>query len=572
MFRIILDSELTASSRGPNINLLRNLRSGLVSLGADAAQPERLGFLSYGRLSASKRRGFLTSSGSLSALSVQGSKPEVSTNLQSAICNPTVTPALAACIALAIAIASWYSLGDNPDRDGVPAQLNAMAQEIAPGWVGNLSPEQEHKLRELWDALFKVCGVYGDGDSKRPDVSATDPRQPDEEVEVPRKKQGFRFFGSASRAATSASDDQHVDGSLHNDKFGLTKQYQEILASQKPEEIREALWSMIKHDHPDALVLRFLRARKWDVEKALVMIVTALNWRHSQMKVDQDIMKNGEAGAAADEKSGHGKSKTLGHEFLTQCRMGKSFLHGIDKNGRPICVVKACLHRANDQLPESLERYTVFIIETARLALKPPVDTASIIFDMTGFTLANMDYHSVKFMIKCFEANYPESLGAVLVHNAPWVFQGVWKLIRGWLDPVVASKVHFTNQRAGLEEFVNPDQIIKDLGGDEDWKYEYTEPVEGENHLMEDVQTRDRLVGERQKLCNLFEANTKQWIRHPEDEETRAIKMKRQELAAKLRDGYWKLDPYIRARCLYDRQNVIHPGGDVDWYSYKTTR
>ncbi|GAO13912.1 hypothetical protein UVI_02003720 [Ustilaginoidea virens] len=454
MFRIILDSELTASSRGPNINLLRNLRSGLVSLGADAAQPERLGFLSYGRLSASKRRGFLTSSGSLSALSVQGSKPEVSTNLQSAICNPTVTPALAACIALAIAIASWYSLGDNPDRDGVPAQLNAMAQEIAPGWVGNLSPEQEHKLRELWDALFKVCGVYGDGDSKRPDVSATDPRQPDEEVEVPRKKQGFRFFGSASRAATSASDDQHVDGSLHNDKFGLTKQYQEILASQKPEEIREALWSMIKHDHPDALVLRFLRARKWDVEKALVMIVTALNWRHSQMKVDQDIMKNGEAGAAADEKSGH----------------------------------------------------------------------------------------------------------------------GVWKLIRGWLDPVVASKVHFTNQRAGLEEFVNPDQIIKDLGGDEDWKYEYTEPVEGENHLMEDVQTRDRLVGERQKLCNLFEANTKQWIRHPEDEETRAIKMKRQELAAKLRDGYWKLDPYIRARCLYDRQNVIHPGGDVDWYSYKTTR
>lgn len=27
-------------------------------------------------------------------------------------------------------------------------------------------------------------------------------------------------------------------------------------------------------------------------------------------------------------------------------------------------------------------------------------------------------------MIKCFEANYPESLGAVLVHKAPWVFQG----------------------------------------------------------------------------------------------------------------------------------------------------
>lgn len=63
---------------------------------------------------------------------------------------------------------------------------------------------------------------------------------------------------------------------------------------------------------------------------------------------------------------------------------------------------------------------------------------------MSGFSLANMvrsaslpfpgpadskllqDYTPVKFMIKCFEANYPESLGTVLVYKAPWVFQGKW--------------------------------------------------------------------------------------------------------------------------------------------------
>lgn len=43
---------------------------------------------------------------------------------------------------------------------------------------------------------------------------------------------------------------------------------------------------------------------------------------------------------------------------------------------------------------------------------------------MTNFSMANMDYTPVKFMIKCFEANYPESLGTVLVHKAPWIFQG----------------------------------------------------------------------------------------------------------------------------------------------------
>lgn len=30
----------------------------------------------------------------------------------------------------------------------------------------------------------------------------------------------------------------------------------------------------------------------------------------------------------------------------------------------------------------------------------------------------------VKFIIKCFEANYPECLGNILIHKAPWIFSG----------------------------------------------------------------------------------------------------------------------------------------------------
>lgn len=30
----------------------------------------------------------------------------------------------------------------------------------------------------------------------------------------------------------------------------------------------------------------------------------------------------------------------------------------------------------------------------------------------------------MKFLIDCFQANYPESLGVMLIHNAPWVFSG----------------------------------------------------------------------------------------------------------------------------------------------------
>ena len=39
--------------------------------------------------------------------------------------------------------------------------------------------------------------------------------------------------------------------------------------------------------------------------------------------------------------------------------------------------------------------------------------------------MSNMDYTPVKFLIKAFEAHYPESLGVCLVHKAPWIFQGI---------------------------------------------------------------------------------------------------------------------------------------------------
>lgn len=295
--------------------------------------------------------------------------------LQSGIYPSAILSAAAAVFV--IAIASWFvfeeATSSHVNTGTQYPLIDTMAPEIAPGHLGNLTTEQEDKLRKLWGAVFKVCGVAGHDGA---DATSVNDTKSTAEPETPKKKRGFSFFRSASQPGSPSSNGNATD-STDDDKYGLTKQYQDILASQKPEEIRETMWAMMKHDHPDALLLRFLRARKWDVEKALVMLISAMNWRHTKMKVDPDIMKNGEAGAAADEKSSDEKVKKLGHDFLKQSRLGKSFLHGIDKDGRPICIVRVRLHKASDQSPESLERYTVFIIETARLALKPPVDTAA---------------------------------------------------------------------------------------------------------------------------------------------------------------------------------------------------
>jgi hypothetical protein len=137
------------------------------------------------------------------------------------------------------------------------------------------------------------------------------------------------------------------------------------------------------------------------------------------------------------------------------------------------------------------------------------------------------------------------------------------------LDPVVAGKVHFTNNKNDLEKFIEPSRILKELEGDEDWEYKYEEPIPGENDKMKDTATRDKLLASREDVVKKFEATTLEWIKKHDGTDGSSLKSKREQLATQLREGYWVLDPYVRARSLYDRTGVIKPGGSVDFYSSK---
>ncbi|KAL0936690.1 cral trio domain protein [Colletotrichum truncatum] len=457
---------------------------------------------------------------------------------------------------------------------GVKPQLSElMASEIPPGRPGNLTPDQEEKLRKLWNLILSL-GEDVTSTAADSTAASTAPSEASAagKGEKPKKKRVSLFNRKDKKVSDAEASGSSTNvGGAHikddgEDKYGQTKQFLEALASQSPEALRATIWSMVKHDHPDALALRFLRARKWDVDKAFVMMISTMNWRLTEMKVDEEIMRTGEEGALEASKSADANIKKLGQDFMAQARSGKTFIHGVDKVGRPICMVRVRMHRQGEQCEESLEKYTVFLIETARMVLAPPVDTATIVFDMTSFSMANMDYTPVKFMIKCFEANYPESLGAVLVHRAPWVFQGIWKIIKGWLDPVVASKVHFTNNVKEMEEFIPPSHILKELDGQEDWDYKYVEPVAGENDKMKDTAARDALLAGREDLIQQYEEATLQWIKEAGTDNEASIKKQREELAQKLRDDYWKLDPYLRAKCVLDRTGVINEGGKIDFY------
>lgn len=149
---------------------------------------------------------------------------------------------------------------------------------------------------------------------------------------------------------------------------------------------------------------------------------------------------------------------------------------------------------------------------------------------------------------------------------------GAWKLINGWMDAVVASKVHFTKSIDDLDKFIARDQIPRELCGDEDWEYKYVEPEEDENETMEDTATRDSLMYERMMIGFRMLGATAAWISASTASKGRAennnagleeLKTRRKAIIEDFRQNYWKLDPFVRSRALVDRSGVLRSDGIV---------
>lgn len=250
--------------------------------------------------------------------------------------------------------------------NSIPESQHAEDPQVEPGHLGNLTASEHRKLQEAWVHLLRLCAVPGSKDHPAPDKS------------------------SALEAELDA----------------------ESLAS-----FRAAIWNGILGDHPDVLVLRYLRARKWDVDKAMEMLVSMMHWRHER-KIDEEIVAKGDGVALSEKKSKDDE------ELMAQFRSGKAYFRGTDKEGRPVFVIRVQLHELNMQSDEVMEAFVLHNIETIRMTMRHPIEKACLIFDLTGFGLKNMDFHVVKFLAHTFEARYPECLGVVLVHNAPFVFWG----------------------------------------------------------------------------------------------------------------------------------------------------
>lgn len=139
--------------------------------------------------------------------------------------------------------------------------------------------------------------------------------------------------------------------------------------------------------------------------------------------------------------------------------------------------------------------------------------------------------------------------------------------------------MHFTTGAKQILEYIAPEQLVSDLGGENPWEYEYVEPVPGEDDLMKDTAARDQLIARRKELALAFEDKTREWSKVADggagavdQAAVDKVKGERDALAKELAANFWQLDPYMRARSLYDRLGIFSGNGKVDWSAAKRSQ
>ena len=119
-----------------------------------------------------------------------------------------------------------------------------------------------------------------------------------------------------------------------------------------------------------------------------------------------------------------------------------------DSCGRPIMIIHTARQYKDNERAEQLFKTAIYFIERmCERCDKTELRQFCVVFDLSNFTMANMDFQFLQRYINCLKDYYPERIGAALVINYPSIIYPLWKVIKLWMNRHLRSKFIFCGEK-----------------------------------------------------------------------------------------------------------------------------
>ena len=214
--------------------------------------------------------------------------------------------------------------------------------------------------------------------------------------------------------------------------------------------------------HSDYHLEQFLRARGGNVQKALEMFTACQVWRERE-RVE-------EIGAAF-----------VFEEREMVSKLWPRIFHGIDKQGRPVLynlhnrldANKLFAITTEERLIKSFireqEKLTRYRFPAASAAAGKRIDQVVLVLDCAGYPY--FQFHRIAGIVQTITRissdYYPESLGKIIIINAPLMFPTIWTIASKFFDEGTREKIQIAgaNYLPVLEKDIAVENIPDFLQG-----------------------------------------------------------------------------------------------------------
>ncbi|KAI8621189.1 CRAL-TRIO domain-containing protein [Chytriomyces sp. MP71] len=220
----------------------------------------------------------------------------------------------------------------------------------------------------------------------------------------------------------------------------------------------------------DDTAVRYLKACKFDIEKAHSMLTKSLQWRREFRPTEikpEDIESESET--------------------------GKAFWSGHDRQGRAIWNVDAS--KAKTTAPEKYLKLMAYNLEKGALLNPEGVTQLSVVADVGSTSMWNQNPVSVTLqLVNMLQNHYPEKLGMALCVNPSSFMWILWTMLSGFVDPNTKAKIFFTSSSpdantkkrgkneegtagwvSNIDDLIELDQLCSKSGGTYPYEYNHAE-------------------------------------------------------------------------------------------------